>query len=132
MPKYKNRELDAMNTSLDGYLDKTGKLGYAIARNKRILSENLTEFSCARRGLVEKYGVREYDGDGNLNSITVAESAPEYPKFVEEITPILETEIDVDVFKVSSDYAIEQLDAQGFLDLEWMIVFEEGGEDATA
>ena len=131
MPKYNNKTLDAMNTVLDGYLDKTGKLGYAIARNKRLISDNLTEFSAARRGLVEKYGVTTYDDDGNPLTITVAEGDPNYPKFVEEITPILEAEITVDIFTISSAEAIEQLNAKGFLELEWMIDFDEEGEDAT-
>ena len=58
---YKNVELNNMLKSLEKVLRYNGRVGYAAARNTRLIRDALTEFQNVQLGLMEKYGEKELD-----------------------------------------------------------------------
>lgn len=49
-----------------GSLSETGKLGYAVARNRRRLTEAATEYIKMRDELIEKYGTHKQGAEFSL------------------------------------------------------------------
>lgn len=76
----------------------TGKIGYAFARNKRILSSELSDFESARNSLLEKYG--EKNEEGYYIDPNNSKNANKYQK---EITEVLNTEIEVNLMQINDD-----------------------------
>lgn len=75
----------------------TGKLGYAVARNIRLLSTELTEYNDRRNELIRKYGV-ENDG-----VISVENGSEGFYKLMEEMKEYEDIEINIELMKVSED-----------------------------
>lgn len=75
----------------------TGKLGYAVARNMRNLSNSLTEYIQRKNSLIIKYGT-EINGEISLNK-----SDKNYKLFLNEIKEFSNIEHDIDIMKVAPD-----------------------------
>lgn len=73
----------------------TGKLGYAVARNMRNLSNSLTEYIERKNSLIIKYGA-EINGEISLNK-----SDENYKLFLNEIKEFSDIEHDIDIMKVA-------------------------------
>lgn len=98
-------------------LNETGKLGYAIAKNRRKLSEELSEYMGIRDSLVKKYGEEDKANPSNY-------------KFTNETAKQLQDELseydtlscDVDIMKVAPcDVYDSSLTSQQLFGLDWMI-----------
>lgn len=76
----------------------TGKLAYAMARNRRVLSECMKDFEEVRNELIKKYGTADEDG-----SISINQDSENYQAFLEELVPILNLAVDVDLFQLDKD-----------------------------
>lgn len=96
-------------------LDKKGAVGLKIARNLRMIDEELVEYDNARLEIFKKYGTEE-------NGIFKIERDSEnYSSFLEEIEPLDNQEIELN-FRKLTDEEIEKSDltAQQILLLEFM------------
>lgn len=121
---YKNAEMERMMGSLRKHLDRTDIIGYAAARNTRILANELSEYSKVRDELVMKYGEVELDERGDpTGSVSLSIESDKFPQFAEEIERFARIEHDPDIFKLKFDQAIGVLSGTELLEIEWM--FEE-------
>lgn len=75
----------------------TGKLGYAIARNIRLLNTELTEYNNKRNELIRKYGAEKGD------QIVIEKGSKEYYSFLEEMKEYEDIDVDVELMKVSQE-----------------------------
>lgn len=122
----KNSVMMDMLMQLKPFLSHRDKIGYAAARNHRRLAECLTEYERFRNGLIEKYGEREKDENGNdLPSISLGVNSPNFQKFAEELAPFNEMEHEVGIFTLPYDDAIGVLSGEEILSIDWMLVDEE-------
>lgn len=89
---------DAMNQQ--GFMDNaTGVTGYALYRNIRILSDELKDYDKAVNDAIRKYG----EGNDEIGYIIRPENTEAIEKFTEEITPIANLEIDVNLYQISKE-----------------------------
>lgn len=123
---YKNWQMVDMLNKLQPLLVRRDKIGYAAARNHRRLAECLTEYERFRNGLIEKYGEREKDEDGNeLPSIRLSVTSPQFKRFEQELAPFNEMEHEVEIFTLPYSEAIGILSGEEILAIDWMLVDEE-------
>lgn len=95
--------------------EEKGVLGFAIAMNRRKLTEELKEYAVKRDELLAKYGTDEGGGKFRLPSEVI-------PAFSAELRPYAEMTADVAVRKVSEeDFCSGSLTSSQMLALEWMV-----------
>lgn len=118
---YKNIEMERMAGTLRRHLDRQDIIGYAAARNTRILTNELQEYADIRNELVKKYGTAELDEDGEPTGVVeVKFDSEEFPKFIEELDDFAKIEHDPQLFKIKYEEAIGRLTGTELLELEWM------------
>lgn len=119
--KYTNNDMDQMLAALEPLLERKDIIGYAAARNARILRSELSEYASVRDELVMKYGEADLDGDGNpTGSVSLSVNSEKFPQFAEEIERFARIEHEPDLFKLKFEEAIGQLSGKELLELEWM------------
>ena len=97
-----------------------GMLGYAIAKNKRIILAELGEYVEKRDELLKKYG--EDIGEGRFQL-----SQKNVQKFFDELQPYNELSVDIPVMQVSQEvFCNGTLDSSEMFIIEWMVREEKG------
>ena len=116
--KLTNRQMDEYCTALSDISEKvSGKLGYAIARNIRKLSEELIEYQTLKNEAIVKHGTT---GDDGNSSIEVGSEA--FKNYVEDMKEYMAISHDVDIFTVSEEEVINSsLNAKEMLAVDFMI-----------
>lgn len=120
--KLTNRQMDEYFNALNGVAEKTGgRLGYAIARNLRKLSEELVEYQALRDKAIVKYGSA---GENGKYSILVGSEA--FDSYIEEMKEYMDISHDVDIFIVDESEVISSpLNAKEMLAIDFMTVHKE-------
>ena len=119
--KYKNIEMEQMLAALEKHLGRTDKIGYAAARNTRILRNETHEYFERRKQLVEKYGSPQLDENGNPTGLTELRfDSPEFKEYAEEIGEWAIIEHAPNLFKLKFEEAIGNLSGTELLEIEWM------------
>ena len=119
--EYTNIEMEAMKMSLEPLLERRDRIGYAAARNARILEDQLREYTAFRDELVRKYGDEEVGGDGNpTGRMTISQASPNFGVFLEGIGEIAKIEHEPDIFRLKYDEAIGELSGTELLAVDWM------------
>ena len=120
--KLTNLEMFNYLNALDNISDKVyGKLGYAVARNLRKITNELIEFEDMRLKIFYKYATLNKDNEYELQPNTES-----YQKFINEINEIAMISHKVDIYKIEPDLVIESnLSAKELNDLIFMIKDEE-------
>lgn len=119
--KYTNNEMEQMLAAVEKQLERKDIIGYAAARNARILRNELSEYTSVRDELVMKYGEADLDEDGKpTGSVSLSIESDKFPQFVEEIERFARIEHEPNIFKLKFEEAIGQLSGSELLDLEWM------------
>lgn len=122
--KLRNIEMENMLSQLEPLLEMKGKVGYAAARNTRLLRENNQEYQRLKHDLISQYGEPEHDEHGEeTGQISITSTSPNFGKFASELTPLADMEHEVDIFTVPMNEAVDILTGQQLLNLWWM--FEE-------
>lgn len=116
--------IDALNS----HLNCSGILGYGIARNLRRLSDAAAEYLGIYNAAFAKYG-KKVTVDG-IDGLQLLPGTPEFDAFFAEIRPYSHIEHDVEIFQLPLKEAIGQLDAQGMMDLSFMLVDTDAVGDA--
>ena len=99
MNKMKNKEMDELLVGLTGLMDKAqGKLGYAIAKNYRIISNELKEYLGLKDQAIAKFG--EPDENGRVRILIGTES---YKNYLEEMKQYDDIESEINIVMVSPD-----------------------------
>jgi hypothetical protein len=118
---YKNVEMEKMARALSKHLERRDIVGYAAARNTRILQNELKEYIERRDELVRKYGDNDVDAEGNpTGSISLAFDSPNFPKFAEEIEQYATIEHSPNIMQLKYEDAIGILSGAEILELDWM------------
>lgn len=82
---------------LNHFGDATGKIGYAVMKNRKRIAKELEDYEEQRVALVKKYGETVTDENGR-ETTRVAEGSENYKKFVSELAEILNLDVDVDIY----------------------------------
>lgn len=93
----KIKQADEMQFVLKQMLQTKGIVGYKIARNLRMITEELKEYNEVKQGLFEKYGTEK---DGNL---VIDKFSENYTDFQKEIAPYEDQEIYLDFKRITED-----------------------------
>ena len=95
---------------------ESGKLGYAIARNRRKIEHEVVEYAKVKQSAIEKYGDFN-DASGTYNIV-----GDNYKKYMAELAQYDNIETEVDVMKVSlEEFLAGNLDSNQMYALDWMV-----------
>ena len=112
-------QAEALAVSLSTMLDTKGVVGYKIARNLRMINEELKDYYEQKQRLFEKYG-KEKDGQ-----MVIERDTDEFKKFMEEFSPVMDQEVNFDFRKIKEDELIESGLSAKQMALIWEIVDED-------
>ena len=116
-----NIEMEAMLAAAERHLDRRDMVGYAAARNTRVLADELREFHAFRDDLVREHGEKVLDADGNpTGNVELSPSMPGYGPFLAELGKLAGVEHDPKVFTIPYSEAIGVLSGTELLELDWM------------
>ena len=120
---FNNLEMVAMVQELQPLLSHRDIVGYAAARNTRILSRSLTEYTAFRDRLVEKYGEPETDsGTGReTGRIVLKMESPKFQEFLSELEPFNAMEHEVELMTLKYGDVIGALSGEEILSIDWML-----------
>lgn len=118
---YANYRMEQMLEAATGQLGRRDLIGYAAARNVRLLDGELTEYMERRDALLAEHG--EEDGEGGF---FLTAGSPGFPAFAEALGPFASVEHEFEPFRIPYAEAIGQLTGEELLELDWM--FEDGEE----
>jgi hypothetical protein len=96
---------------------KSGKLSYKIAKNLRLVNQELVDYDKTRESLLNQYGTLSEDKSRY-------EFEPESgKKFTDEMGKLIDVEVDIPTLKLSEDEveSIEGLTPATWVSLGWMI-----------
>ena len=120
--KYKNVEMEQMMASLEPLLERTDKIGYAAARNTRILRTCANEYLERREQLIAKYGVPKLYDDGNPTGFSqIRIGSEEFNAYVAEIEEWALIEHEPSIFKLKYEEVINKLSGTQILAIDWML-----------
>lgn len=126
---YKNIEMEQMIEAVKPLLARTDLVGYAAARNTRILMAETTEYRDLRQSLIMKYGAPEVGEDGSeTGRYELRFDSPSWADYEQEVTEWAMLEHEPDLYRIPAKEAIGVLSGQEMLDIEWMLRFDD--EDA--
>ena len=99
--KMKIKQVEIIKSVLETMLDTKGIVGYKIARNLRMVNEELIEYEEVKRELFRKYGREEN------NQLIIDRDSENYPLFLDELKPYQEQEVEFDFKKITEDELAE-------------------------
>lgn len=94
-------QAETLAVSLSTMLDVKGVVGYKIARNLRMINDELKDYYEQKQKLFEKYGTEK---DGQM---VIERNTEEFKKFMEEFSPIMDQEVNFDFRKITEDELID-------------------------
>lgn len=119
---FKNIEMERMLFTLEKYLDRTDKVGYAAAYNTRVLRFETQEYFDRREKLVEKYGEVQLDEDGNPTGLMELRfDSPKWPDYEREIEEWALIEHEPVLFRIPASEVIGKLSGTEILEIDWML-----------
>ena len=99
-------------------LDEKGMLGYAIAKNRKKLTEECKEYAEKRDELLKEFGTDVGNGQYQIMPEKVSD-------YIEALKPYAELEVDVAVMTVSPDvFCSGSLTSSQMFALDWMVTEE--------
>lgn len=123
-----NYEMARRLGQLEPMLDRADLIGYAAARNTRVLSQACGEYLRMQDKLVCELGVPETDEEGRETGVSRLDfDSPNFAEFRRRMDEIAPVESDVEVFRIPVGESIGKLSGKQLLDLGWM--FEEDGKE---
>lgn len=116
--KLTNIEMSNHLNSLNQISNKAkGKLGYAVARNIRKISDELIEFETLRLEHIHKYGTDNGNGE-----CVIKKNTEEYHKFITDMQEFANISHDVDIFMINAEFVMDSdLTAEEMIKIEFMI-----------
>ena len=119
---YKNIEMEQMLATLEKHLGRTDKIGYAAARNTRILRAETQEYFDRREKLIEQYGEPQIGEDGKPTGLTELRfDSPKFADYAKEIEEWALIEHAPAIFKIPADEVIGKLTGTEALEIDWML-----------
>lgn len=119
---YKNIEMEQMLAVLEKHLGRADKIGYAAARNTRILQTESKEYFEFRERLVEKYGKPQMGDDGEPTGlIELRFDSPEFSAYAKEIEEWALIEHAPSIYKIPAEEVVGKLTGAEILEIDWML-----------
>lgn len=119
---FSNIEIKEKILSLQPVLTLRNIVGYAAARNARVLTDALTEYSQFEREAIFKYGTPDMDNNGRpVGTTSIAPDSEQFDNFIKEMAPLQELKQEVSVMVVKFDEVIGQLSGEEILGIDWML-----------
>ena len=120
--RFRNIDMDRMLTSLSGLLDRVDLIGYAAARNTRILRSEAQEYLNIRDSLIAELGEPQLDEDGNETGLLgIAMGTPAFEEFKQRIAQWAAIEHEPPIYRIPADEVIGKLSGSEILGIEWML-----------
>lgn len=114
-----NLQMDNMLRQLAPLLTHRDKVGYIAARNYRVLSEAITEYSAFKNALIEKYGEPDENEDGQ-KVFFIKTTSPNFKQFCDELASFNEIEQEIELMIAKYEDAIGSLSGEELLGADWM------------
>lgn len=93
----KQSQAEQLSIALNSLMDEKGVVGLKIARNKRMIDDELREYYEFKQELFKKYG-EERDGQ-----LMISKDSDNIDQFLAELKPLDEQEVDFDFRKITED-----------------------------
>ncbi len=108
--------------SLQPILTQRNIVGYIAARNMRILSDALTEYTQFEHEAIIKFGTADKDSNGKPTGTTsIQPNSDSFNKFLEEMKPYQEITQEVSIMFAKFDDVIGILSGEEILSIDWML-----------
>lgn len=122
MTVYTNREMELMAKSLEPHLERRDVVGYAAARDTRILRNEMAEYLQRREELVEKYGEAVVDEEGRpTGQVELRFDSPKFKDYLDEISEYANYTHEPQLYKIPADKCIGLLSGTEILEIDWML-----------
>ena len=109
-------QAENLSSSLSLLADIKGSAGLKIARNKRMIDDELKEYYERKQELFKKYGTEEGD------ILKIDRDSENYPLFMEELKPLMDMEVDFNFRKLMEQELIESGMTSAQMSLIWEMV----------
>lgn len=119
--KASNVEITAMVEACERHLDDKGLLGYACARNARLLTLATVEYVQRRERAIREHGEEVLDAEGNVTGYTLNRDSEGWAAYRDAVGEFDDIEHDVEVFKVDAGKLVGQLSGKDMLALDFML-----------
>lgn len=116
-----NREAAAMAEVCERWMDDTGLLGYACARNARRLADATVEYARIKNDAIREFGHEVTDEGGRVTAYTVEPGSDGFAGFMQRVAPFADLECDVEIMTVPASEVIGKMSGRDSLDIDWMI-----------
>lgn len=116
-----NREAAAMAEICERWMDDTGLLGYACARNARRLADATVEYARIKNDAIREFGREVTDEGGRVTAYTVEPGSDGFAGFMQRVGPFADLECDVEIMTVPASEVIGKMSGRDSLDIDWMI-----------
>ena len=114
--------IEANLSLLSNYLDRVDIIGYACARNSRILENELNEFNNFKNNLLIQYGHKDLDNNGvETGSISLDQTDEKYELAINEYKKIISLDRELPIIKIKYSDVIGLLSGNEILQLDWML-----------
>lgn len=110
------QQADILLQTLSTMLDIKGIAGFKIARNIRMIQEELKEYIQYKTELFKEYG-EEKDGQ-----LIVDKSSPSFSEFYKKLEELENQKVDFDFRMITEDEAIESGLTAGQISMIWEII----------
>lgn len=125
--EYTNEQMYQMLLSLEPLLERRDIVGYAAARNTRVLQAEAMEYLKRRDELIEKYGEPEFADNGTPTGRTQLQIGSDaYMRFADDLALYSNIKHRPLLFKIPYEEAIGKMSGTEILACEWMLV--DGGD----
>lgn len=125
--EYTNEQMHQMLLSLEPLLERRDIVGYAAARNTRVLQAEAMEYLKRRDELIEKYGEPEFADNGTPTGRTQLQiDSDAYKRFADDLALYSNIKHRPLLFKIPYEEAIGKMSGTEILACEWMLV--DGGD----
>lgn len=112
----KYSQAENLAIALNTLTDIKGVVGFKIARNLRMIQDELREYYQFKEELFRKYG-EEKEG-----SLVVDKDGENFPLFLKELQPLMDAEVSFDFRKITEQELIESGLTSGQMTLLWEMV----------
>lgn len=93
----KQSQAELLSIALNSLMEEKGIVGLKLARNKRMIDDELKEYYEFKQELFKKYG-EERDGQ-----LMISKDSKNIDQFLAELKPLDEQEVDFDFRKITED-----------------------------
>lgn len=112
----KYSQAENLAIALNTLTDIKGIVGFKIARNLRMIQDELREYYQFKEELFRKYG-EEKEG-----SLVIDKDSENFPLFLKELQPLMDAEVSFDFRKITEQELIESGLTSGQMTLLWEMV----------